>query len=104
MIHPVDQRPPTARLMVLGVQHVITMYAGAVTVPLVIGAGLHLTTAQTAYLVSADLLACGLVTIVQCVGIGGVGVRLPVIMGVTFVGVAPALAIGARMSRSSSSV
>jgi xanthine permease len=95
-IHPVDQRPPAGQLVVLAFQHVITMYAGAVTVPLVIGAGLHLAPAQTAYLVSADLLACGIVSMIQCLGIWGVGVRLPVIMGVTFVGVAPAIAIASN--------
>ena len=97
-IHPVDQRPPAGQLVVLAFQHVITMYAGAVTVPLVIGAGLHLAAAQTAYLVSADLLACGIVSMIQCLGIWGVGVRLPVIMGVTFVGVAPAIAIASNPS------
>jgi len=94
--HPVDARPPAAPLVVLAFQHVITMYAGAVTVPLVIGAGLHLANAQTAYLVSADLMACGIVTLIQCIGVFGVGVRMPVIMGVSFVGVAPAIAIASN--------
>ena len=95
-IHPVDERPPPGRLLVLAVQHVLAMYAGAVTVPLVLGAALHLATDQTAYLVSSDLLACGLVTLVQCLGVGAIGVRLPVMMGVTFVAVGPALAIASN--------
>ncbi len=94
--HAVDERLPAPRLLLLAVQHVLTMYAGAVTVPLVVGASLHLAAAQTAYLVSADLLACGLVTIIQCVGIGFVGVRLPIMMGVTFVAVGPGIAIAAN--------
>ena len=96
MTHPVDQMPRPAPLVVLALQHVITMYAGAVTVPLVIGASLHLPNDQTAYLVSADLMACGLVTLIQCIGVFGVGVRLPVIMGVSFVGVAPAIVIASN--------
>ncbi len=91
-----DATPPPLRLLVLAVQHVLSLYAGAVTVPLVIGAALHLTLGQTAYLVSSDLLACGLVTLVQCLGLGAIGVRLPVMMGVTFVAVGPALAIAAN--------
>ncbi len=94
--HPVDERLPAPRLLLLAVQHVLTMYAGAVTVPLVIGSALHLAAAQTAYLVSSDLLACGIVTIIQCVGLGFVGVRLPIMMGVTFVAVGPGLAIAAN--------
>jgi NCS2 family nucleobase:cation symporter-2 len=91
-----DAAPPPFRLLLLAVQHVLSLYAGAVTIPLVVGAALHLTTGQIAYLVSSDLLACGLVTLVQCLGLGGVGIRLPVMMGVTFVAVGPALAIAAN--------
>jgi NCS2 family nucleobase:cation symporter-2 len=39
--HPVDARPAAGRLVLLAFQHVLTMYAGAVTVPLVLGAALH---------------------------------------------------------------
>ena len=98
MTHPVDEVLPPGRLLVLAIQHVLTMYAGAVTVPLVISSALHLGADQTAYLVSSDLVACGLVTLIQCIGLGFVGVRLPVIMGVTFVSVGPSIAIGADPS------
>ncbi len=94
--HAVDERLPAPRLLLLAVQHVLTMYAGAVTVPLVVGSALHLGAAQTAYLVSSDLLACGLVTLIQCIGVGFVGVRLPIMMGVTFVAVGPGIAIAAN--------
>ena len=40
--HPIDATLPPGRLAVLAIQHVLTMYAGAVTVPLVLGAALHL--------------------------------------------------------------
>jgi NCS2 family nucleobase:cation symporter-2 len=96
MTHSVDERLPPARLLVLALQHVLTMYAGAVTVPLVVSSALHLGAAQTAYLISSDLIACGLVTLVQCIGIGAIGVRLPVMMGVTFVSVGPSIAIAAN--------
>jgi NCS2 family nucleobase:cation symporter-2 len=96
MTHPVDEVLPPGRLLVLAIQHVLTMYAGAVTVPLVISSALHLDAVQTAYLVSSDLIACGLVTLIQCIGMGPVGVRLPVMMGVTFVSVGPAIAIAAN--------
>ncbi len=91
-----EAAPPPFRLVILAVQHVLSLYAGAVTVPLVVGSALHMAPAQMAYLVSSDLLACGLVTLVQCLGLGAVGVRLPVMMGVTFVAVGPALAIAAN--------
>lgn len=89
----VDARPPLARLLLLAIQHVLSMYAGAITVPLVVAGALKLATADTAFLVSGSLLTSGVVTIVQCLGLGPFGVRLPVVMGVTFVGALPAVAI-----------
>jgi NCS2 family nucleobase:cation symporter-2 len=97
-VDPIDERLPPVRLFVLAIQHLLTMYAGAVTVPLIIGAALHLSTVDTAYLVSSDLLACGLVTIIQCIGVGSVGVRLPVMMGVTFVALGPGVSIASSPS------
>lgn len=92
----VNEIPPFGKLFTLALQHVLTMYAGAITVPLLVASSLHLSGKDTAYLVSADLFACGLVTLVQCLGIGPVGARLPVIMGVTFVGVMPSIAIASQ--------
>ena len=94
--HSVDERLPPARLLLLALQHVLTMYAGAVTVPLVVSSGLHLPADQTAYLISSDLVACGIVTLIQCIGIGMIGIRMPVMMGVTFVAVGPGIAIASN--------
>src|SRR5580704_6654285 len=92
-VHPVDQILPTPRLLALGLQHVLVMYAGAVAVPLIIGRALKLPPEDVAFLISADLFACGLATLVQCLGFPGVGIRLPVMMGVTFASVGPMLAM-----------
>ena len=94
-IHPVDQMLPTPRLLALGLQHVLVMYAGAVAVPLIIGRALKLPPEDVAFLISADLFACGLATLVQCLGFPGVGIRLPVMMGVTFASVGPMLSMAA---------
>lgn len=92
--HPVDERLPAPKLAALGLQHVLVMYAGAVAVPLIIGGALKLSREDIAWLVSADLFCCGLVTLIQCVGFGRVGIRMPVMMGVAFTAVAPIIATG----------
>jgi NCS2 family nucleobase:cation symporter-2 len=92
-IHPVDEVLPVPRLLALGLQHVLVMYTGAVAVPLIIGGALKLPLEDVAYLISADLFACGLATLVQCIGFPGVGIRLPVMMGVTFASVGPMLSM-----------
>jgi NCS2 family nucleobase:cation symporter-2 len=92
-VHPVDEVLPVPRLLALGLQHVLVMYAGAVAVPLIIGRALKLPPEDVAFLISADLFACGLATLVQCLGFPGVGIRLPVMMGVTFASVGPMLSM-----------
>ncbi|WP_316670643.1 solute carrier family 23 protein [uncultured Propionibacterium sp.] len=92
---PVDRVPPVGRLAVLGVQHVLAFYAGAVVVPLVIAAGLGLDSATTIHLINADLFTCGIASIIQSAGLGPrIGVRLPLLQGVTFTAVSPLIAIG----------
>jgi NCS2 family nucleobase:cation symporter-2 len=90
---PVDQLLGPHKLLPLAIQHVLVMYAGAVAVPLIISGALGLSPEMRALLINADLLACGLATIVQAGGLFGVGIRLPVLMGVTFASVAPMLAM-----------
>jgi len=94
-VHPVDEMLPIPRLLALGLQHVLVMYTGAVAVPLIIGRALKLPPEDVAYLISADLFACGLATLVQCIGFPTVGIRLPVMMGVTFASVGPMLSMAA---------
>ncbi len=92
-VNPVDEFLPIPKLLTLGLQHVLVMYAGAVAVPLILGRALKLPPEDVAFLISADLFACGLATLVQCVGFPGVGIRLPVMMGVTFASVGPMLSM-----------
>jgi NCS2 family nucleobase:cation symporter-2 len=90
---PVDEVLPPPRLLVLGLQHVLVLYAGAVAVPLIVGRALGLEPQQIALLISADLFAAGLATLIQSFGLPGVGIRLPVMMGVTFASVGPMMAM-----------
>ena len=93
-VHPVDERLPSGKLAALGLQHVLVMYAGAVAVPLIIGRALKLSPEDVAFLISADLFCCGLVTLIQSLGATQwFGIRLPVMMGVTFAAVAPMVAM-----------
>jgi NCS2 family nucleobase:cation symporter-2 len=63
-MHPVDEVLPWSRLLTLGLQHVLVMYAGAVAVPLIVGRALKLPPEDVAFLISADLFACGVATLI----------------------------------------
>jgi xanthine permease len=80
----------------LGIQHVLAMYAGAVIVPLIVGGALGLTIEQLTYLVSIDILMCGIATILQVWKNKFFGIGLPVVLGCTFTAVGPMIAIGGQ--------
>jgi len=78
-----EYTPPMAQAIPLGIQHVLAMFAGNVTVPLLIafaaGGGQLVT-----LLVQIALLAAGVATLIQTIGIGPIGSRLPVVQGTSF--------------------
>ncbi|MFJ7468265.1 nucleobase:cation symporter-2 family protein [Peribacillus frigoritolerans] len=80
----------------LGLQHVLAMYAGAVVIPLIVGGALDLTAAQLTYLVSIDILMCGIATLLQVWKNKFFGIGLPVVLGCTFTAVSPMIAIGTQ--------
>ena len=91
----VNEKLPPGKLFTLGLQHVLVMYAGAIAVPLIVGRVLKLDPQQVAFLISADLFVCGVVTIIQSLGASKwFGIKLPVMMGVTFASVGPMVSIG----------
>ena len=92
--YPVDSKPPFGLTLLLAAQHLLAALGGIIAVPLVIGNVLKLPTPDTIVLVNAALLVSGIVTIIQCRGIGPIGLRLPSVMGTSFTFVAAALAIG----------
>ena len=94
--HPVDEMLPAPKLFTLGLQHVLVMYAGAIAVPLIVGRALQLAPEDVAFLISADLFVCGLVSILQSLGLTPwFGIRMPVMMGVTFASVGPMVSMAA---------
>jgi len=93
-LHPVDEMLPLGKLFTYGLQHVLAMYAGAVAVPLIIANALGLSKEQLIYLINADLFTCGIATIIQTVGFWNMGVKIPIIQGVTFAAVTPMIIIG----------
>ncbi|MCM2579344.1 nucleobase:cation symporter-2 family protein [Streptomyces meridianus] len=91
--HPVDEVLPLPKLSLYGFQHVLAFYAGAVVVPIILGNAIGLSREELVYLINADLLTCGVASIIQAWGIWKIGARLPLVQGVTFTAVSPMIAI-----------
>src|SRR3954466_12388727 len=92
--HPVDEMLPPAKLAVYGFQHVLAFYAGAVIVPILLAGAIGLSQQELVHLINADLFTCGIASMIQSIGFWKVGVRLPLLQGVTFTAVSPMIAIG----------
>src|SRR5476651_2523335 len=90
---PAMVRLPLLQLILVGLQHVLLMYGGAVAVPLIIGQAAGLSREEIAFLINADLLVAGIATLVQSFGIGPVGIRMPVMMGASFAAVGSMVAM-----------
>lgn len=93
-LHPVDEVLPPQQLAVYGLQHVMAFYAGAVIVPILLAGAIGLNDEQLIHLINADLFTCGIASILQSVGVWKIGVRLPLLQGVTFTAVTPMIIIG----------
>lgn len=86
------------KAFVLGIQHLLAMYSGAVAVPLLIGTALHFSSTQMTYLVSIDIFMCGLATFLQLARNRYFGIGLPVILGCAIQAVEPLKMIGHEYS------
>ncbi|MGF7436950.1 nucleobase:cation symporter-2 family protein [Lentilactobacillus senioris] len=82
------------RNAVLGLQHLLAMYAGDILIPLLIGGALHFNAVQMTYLISTDIFMCGVATFLQIKRTPLTGIGLPVVLGCAVEYVAPLEAIG----------
>ncbi|WEV53843.1 nucleobase:cation symporter-2 family protein [Leuconostocaceae bacterium ESL0723] len=88
---------PKLQALLLGLQHVLAMYAGSVLVPLLIGTALHFSTKQLGYLISVDIFCTGLATLLQLKQTPLTGIALPVVLGSSIQAVSPLINIGSTL-------
>ncbi|WP_283263977.1 nucleobase:cation symporter-2 family protein [Streptococcus dysgalactiae] len=96
MIHSTKQEHSHSQSAVLGLQHVLSMYAGSILVPIMIAGALGYSARELTYLISTDIFMCGLATFLQLKLTKHTGVGLPVVLGCAFQSVAPLSIIGAQ--------
>jgi xanthine permease XanP len=87
-----EDRPPLRIALPVALQHVLAMFVGIITPPLIIGGALKLAAADTAYLVSMALFVSGLGTLLQTSRFGPVGSGLLSVQGTSFTFISPILA------------
>ena len=79
-----NKKLPLNQSIPLGIQHVFAMFAGNITVPLIVAGVFGVTTAEKIFLIQMALFAAGVATIIQTVGYKNIGSRLPIIQDTSF--------------------
>ena len=79
-----NKKLPLNQSIPLGIQHVLAMFAGNITVPIIIAGIFGQTPEQKIFLIQMALFVAGVATVIQTVGYGKVGSRLPIIQGTSF--------------------
>ncbi|MFC7395221.1 nucleobase:cation symporter-2 family protein [Scopulibacillus cellulosilyticus] len=89
-----SEKLPLSKLLPLGLQHLVTM-VGSFMVPVLVGSAMGLDSKTLAYLVSAIFFTSGVAILIQVIGIGkGIGSKLPLFMGSSFITLGPMIVIG----------
>ncbi|HES3924760.1 TPA: purine permease [Streptococcus pyogenes] len=96
MTHSTKQEHSHSQSAVLGLQHVLSMHAGSILVPIMIAGALGYSARELTYLISTDIFMCGVATFLQLKLTKHTGVGLPVVLGCAFQSVAPLSIIGAQ--------
>ena len=94
VVYGIDDRPPLAEAVPLGIQHVVAMLLGNITTPILVAGALGLAVADEAFLIQMVLLMAGLSTVVQSYPVGPVGGRVPVVMGTSIAFLGAIIGIG----------
>ena len=81
--------PPLAKAVPLGIQHVLAMFVSNVTPAIIVAgaAGFGFGTpgvGDLVYMLQMSMLFAGVATLLQTIGIGPVGARLPIVQGTSF--------------------
>jgi NCS2 family nucleobase:cation symporter-2 len=84
---PEDEKVKVPTAFLYGLQHILAMYAGVVSPPIIVGGAAGLSGAEIAIVVTAALFVSGLGTLLQSLGVPFVGSRLPLVQGVSFAAV-----------------
>ncbi|KKD59075.1 xanthine permease [Grimontia sp. AD028] len=94
LLYELNDKPPAGSTVLLAIQHMLASIGGIIAVPLIVGTAIGLPTGDVVTLINAALFISGAFTIIQCIGFGPVGIRLPVVMGSSFAFLGIAIGIG----------
>lgn len=93
----INDKPTLVKTIPLAFQHVLSAFAGTLSGGLMLAQGMGMNTQETALVVQCAMLICAFATIVQSVGIGPIGAKLPIVTGGSYTLIAPMVALSQDM-------
>ena len=90
--------PGPVKTALFGIQHVLVMFTAMVGGPLIVGRLLNLPEETRIAMVSGTMIGCGIATVISALGLGFIGPRLPIVMGVFYIFIGPIVAISKEVS------
>jgi len=94
LIYGLNDKPPFVEALLAAAQHVLAVFVGIITPPLLISNALQLDPVNTGYIVSMSLFISGIATFIQVRKIGPIGSGLLSIQGTSFSFLGPIIAAG----------
>ena len=95
LVYGIEDRPPAPAALFAAIQHLLAIFVGIITPPLLIAGGLHVEDPKIkGFLISMSLFASGVCTFIQCRRVGPVGAKLLCVQGTSFQFIGPLIAKG----------
>ena len=96
--------PGFVKSTLFGIQHVLVMFTAMIGGPLIVSRLLNLPEETKLALINGSMIGCGIGTIVSALGVGFIGPRLPIVMGIFYIFIGPivnitnSVSLGAAMT------
>lgn len=94
LIYGIEDRPPFFEALFAAVQHLLAVFVGIITPPIIICSALGTSAEVKSFMISMALFASGICTFIQCRRIGPIGAKLLCVQGTSFQFIGPLVAIG----------
>lgn len=99
LIYGLESRPPLPQTLFAALQHMLAMFVGIITPPLIISSSLGLSAEEGHYIVSMSLLMSGIASFIQTRRFGPVGSGLLSVQGTSFNFLGPIIASGLALKQ-----
>lgn len=94
LIYGIEDKPPFFESLFAAFQHLLAIFVGIITPPIIICSALGTSGEVKAFMISMALFASGVCTFIQCRRLGPVGAKLLCVQGTSFQFIGPLIAVG----------